>query len=304
MCKMEVNLAGLILKNPVMTASGTFGYGREYAHVVPLRELGAVVVKGTTLLARDGNPPPRVVETPAGMLNAIGLQNVGVDAFLRDELPFLRDAGATVVLNLAGHTVKDYEEATARVDGAPGLHAIEVNISCPNVSMGGMAFGVSPKSAYEVVAAVRKRTALPVIAKLSPNVTDIKQIATAVVEAGADAVSLINTLVGMAIDVDARQPVLKNVTGGLSGPAVRPVAVRMVWDVCSCVDVPVVGIGGISTARDALEFIMAGASAVQVGTAMFREPTAPLEVIKGIGEYLTQNSLCLEEIVGIARRSA
>jgi len=300
---LAVSIGSLSLKNPVMTASGTFGYGREYAGLFDLALLGAVVVKGTTLNPRDGNPPPRVVETPSGMLNAIGLQNPGVEAFLATELPFLREQHVPVILNIAGHTAGEYEEIARRVDGAPGLSAIEVNISCPNVDEGGMTFGVSPKLSAQVISCVRGATRLPVIAKLTPNVTSIVEIARACVDSGADAISLINTLVGIVIDLKKKRPVLGNVTGGLSGPAIRPVAVRMTWEVSSAVPVPVIGMGGISTAEDALQFIMAGATAVQVGSAMFANPLAPLEVIEGLDKYVRDEKVAsFKDLIGTARR--
>jgi dihydroorotate dehydrogenase (NAD+) catalytic subunit len=298
-----VDIAGLILKNPVMTASGTFGYGREYVGLFDLASLGAVVVKGTTLMPRDGNPPPRVVETPSGMLNAIGLQNPGIDAFLATELPFLREHKATVILNIAGMTVGEYEEIARRVDGAEGLAAVEVNISCPNTDAGGMTFGVSPRLSEQVVSGVRRATRLPLIAKLSPNVTSITEIARACVNGGADAISLVNTLVGIVIDLKKRRPVLGNVTGGLSGPAIRPVAVKMTWEVASAVEVPVIGMGGISSVEDALEFMMAGATAVQVGSAVFANPMAPVEVVSGLERYVRDENLAsIREIIGAARK--
>jgi len=300
---LAVDIGGLVLKNPVMTASGTFGYGREYAGLFDLSMLGAVVVKGTTLRPRDGNPPPRVVETPSGMLNAIGLQNPGIEAFLATELPFLREHEVPVILNIAGMTVGEYEEIARRVDGAEGLSAIEVNISCPNTDEGGMTFGVSARLSEQVVSGVRRATSLPVIAKLSPNVTSITEIARACVNGGANAISLVNTLVGIVIDLKKRRPVLGNVTGGLSGPAIRPVAVRMTWEVSSAVDVPVIGMGGIACVEDALEFIMAGATAVQVGSAMFADPLAPLKVIRGLERYVRDERLAsIRELVGAAKR--
>ena len=300
---LAVNIGSLSLKNPVMTASGTFGYGREYAALYDLSLLGAVVVKGTTLNPREGNTPPRVVETPAGMLNAIGLQNPGTEAFLATELPFLREQNVAVILNIAGHTIGEYEEITRRVDGAEGLSAIEVNISCPNLDEGGMTFGVSPRLSAQVVSGVRRATRLPVIAKLSPNVTSVVEIAKACVDSGADAISLINTLVGIVIDLKKKRPVLGNVTGGLSGPAIRPVAVRMTWEVSSAVAVPVIGMGGIASAEDALEFIMAGATAVQVGSAVFANPRAPLEVIEGLRKYARDEKLAsITSLIGIAKQ--
>jgi len=299
---LDVNIAGLRLSNPVITASGTYGFGREYAPLIPPASLGAVCTKCVTLEPRAGNRPPRVTETPAGMLNSIGLENPGVDAFLREELPWLREHQARVIVNVAGQTAADYGRLVARLDGAPGVAAIEVNVSCPNVEREGMTFGVNPKSTEAVVRAVRRETSLPVICKLTPNVTDVSEIATAAEEAGADAISLINTLQGMAIDLDTQRPVLGNVMGGLSGPAIRPVAVRMVWQVRRACKVPVIGMGGIATAEDAMEFILAGASAIQVGSACFTNPLAPLEIIDGIGLYLQRTGLTLEQATGLAQR--
>ena len=299
---LQVEMAGLVLKNPVMVASGTFGYGREYAEYFDLGILGAVMVKGVSLEPWPGNPPPRIAETPAGMLNAIGLQNPGVDYFIIHDLPWLVDQGVTTIVNIVGMTVEEYAAVAARLDQAPGVAALEVNISCPNVKEGGIAFGTDPQMAADVIAAVADSTELPVIAKLSPNVTDITAIAKAVAVAGADIISLINTLLGMSIDVDRRKPVLANVMGGLSGPAIRPVAVRMVWQVYQSVDVPIIGMGGIMTTRDALEFILAGATAVAVGTATFRNPTAAVEIIQGLADYCEQHGLSIRRLVGAAHR--
>jgi dihydroorotate dehydrogenase (NAD+) catalytic subunit len=296
---LRVNIAGLELKNPVMTASGTFGYGEEFAALVHLERLGALVAKGISLLPRSGNPPPRVVETPCGMLNAIGLENVGVERFINEKMAFLRRTGTAVVANILGDTVDDYSELAARLNGVEGLAAIEVNISCPNVRKGGVAFGSQPEMARAVTAAVRKQTGLPVIVKLSPNVTDITEIARAAEDGGADAVSLINTLLGMAIDSKSRRPRLANIVGGLSGPAIKPVALRMVWQVAGAVRVPVIGIGGITTAEDAVEFLLAGASAVQVGTANFVNPRAAEEIIAGIADYLQEQKMdSVQELIG------
>ncbi|MDF1613949.1 dihydroorotate dehydrogenase [Desulfurivibrio dismutans] len=288
---LKVKIGGCILRNPVMTASGTFGYGREFEDFIDLTRLGAVVVKGISLLPRAGNPPPRVVETPCGMLNAIGLENVGVEAFVQDKLPWLQRTGATVVVNILGNTVDEYAELAQRLDNVEGVAAVEVNISCPNVKEGGVAFGTDPAMAAAVTGAVRRACKLPLIIKLSPNVTDIQLMARSVAEAGADAVSLINTLLGMAIDLQSRRPKLANVVGGLSGPAIKPVALRMVWQAAQAVKIPVIGIGGIMTAEDALEFIIAGATAVQVGTANFINPRATDEIINGIVEYLAQHNM-------------
>jgi len=296
---LRTDIGGLVLKNPVMSASGTFGYGREFAEVVDLQRLGAVVVKGLSLQPSPGNPPPRIAETPCGMLNAIGLENVGVDAFLRNKLPYLRNLSVPVVVNIYGKSVEEYAELAGRLEGADGVAAVEVNISCPNVKAGGIAFGVDPAAAYEAVRAVRVRTTLPLIVKLSPNVTDIAGIARKAVEAGADALSLINTITGMAVDVDARKPVLANVTGGLSGPAIKPVALRMVWEVVRAVRVPVIGIGGITSARDALEFLVVGAAAVQVGTANFVNPRATVDVLEGIEAYLVEHGIAdVRDLIG------
>jgi dihydroorotate dehydrogenase (NAD+) catalytic subunit len=286
-------------QNPVLTASGTFGYGREFESFVNLHRLGAVVVKGISLAPRRGNPPPRVVETACGMLNAIGLENVGVERFLAEKMDYLRGARATVIVNILGDSVEEYAELAARLDGEEGIAAIEVNISCPNVKKGGVAFGTDPEMAAAVTKAVKGATSLPVIIKLSPNVTDITRMAKAVEGAGADAVSLINTLLGMAIDIRTRRPRLANVVGGLSGPAIKPVALRMVWQVAKAVKIPVIGIGGIATPEDGLEFLIAGASAIEVGTANFVNPRACEEILAGIGSYLEANKMTsLHELVG------
>ncbi|MEK7851191.1 MAG: dihydroorotate dehydrogenase [Deltaproteobacteria bacterium] len=291
-------MAGLKLKNPVMVASGTFGYGEEYAPYIDLNRLGSIVTKGLSLKPKLGNPTPRIIETPSGMLNAIGLQNVGIEAFIKDKLPFLKKFDIPVIANFFGSTLEEYGEAAKRLSDCEGVHALEANISCPNVKEGGIVFGTDPKAAASVISLVRKSTNLPVIAKLSPNVTDITVMARAVEEAGADAVSLINTLTGMAIDVKTRRPKLANITGGLSGPAIRPVAVRMVWQAANAVKIPVIGIGGIMTAEDALEFIIAGATAVQVGTANFVTPTATIDIIEGLERYLIDNNLAdIKELI-------
>ncbi|MCS6859065.1 MAG: dihydroorotate dehydrogenase [Abditibacteriales bacterium] len=295
---LQIHIGPLCLRNPVMTASGTCGYGEELAEFVPLDKLGAIVTKTVTRHPREGNPPPRVCETAAGMLNAIGLQNVGIERFISDKLPFLRDAGATVIANIAGEDVAEFAELARRLDGVGGVAAIELNLSCPNVA-GGLDFSTDPQLTEATCAAVKAATRLPVIAKLSPNVTDIVAIARAAVAGGADAVSLINTLVGMAIDVKTRRPKLANVTGGLSGPAIKPVALRMVYQVAQAVSVPVIGIGGIMTAEDALEFLLAGASAVQVGTATFTNPRVSLDVLEGIERWMQENGMgSVQEIVG------
>lgn len=288
---LSVDIGGLKLKNPVMTASGTFGYGREFSRFIDLETLGGVVVKGLSLTPSRGNPPPRVVETASGMLNAIGLENVGLAAFIKDKLPYLQRLDTAVVVNIYGQTIDAYAELAERLEECEGVAALEVNISCPNVKAGGIAFGADPKAAHAVVSAIRKRTRLPMWVKLSPNVTDVTTIARAAADAGADALSLINTLTGMAIDVDTRRPVLANITGGLSGPAIKPVALRMVWQVAQAVDLPVVGIGGIMTTEDALEFLIAGASAVQVGTANFVNPRTAVEIVAGMLRYCEENGL-------------
>lgn len=288
--KMKVGIGGgLTLKNPVMAASGTFGYGEEYARYVDLNRLGAVIVKGLSLEPRKGNPAPRIMETPCGMLNAIGLENVGVKVFIRDKLPFLRRFNTMVVANIFGESIAEYRKVAEILSGTEGVHALEVNVSCPNVKKGGIVFGSSPGPAAEVTRAVKGSTDLPVIVKLSPNVTDIAEVAQAVEDAGADAVSLINTLKGMSVDVDKRVPHLRHVTGGLSGPAIRPIAVRMVWETIQRVSIPVIGVGGIQCGNDALQFIIAGASAVQVGTAHFSNPRATMDVLNGLEEYMVRH---------------
>jgi dihydroorotate dehydrogenase (NAD+) catalytic subunit len=295
---LSVNVAGIRMKNPVMTASGTFGYGREFEPYMDLNRLGALVVKTITRLPRAGNPPPRVVETPAGMLNAIGLQNVGIEAFIREKLPYLRTLEPPLIVNVAGESVEAFRDLTKRISDQEGVAGIELNISCPNVA-GGLDFSTDARLAYRVVKAAREATRLPVIPKLSPNVTDIVVIARAAADAGADAISLINTLVGMAVDVRTRQPKIGNVTGGLSGPAIRPVAVRMVWQVARAVRLPVVGMGGIVTAEDALEFLMAGATAVAIGTANFIDPAAALKVLEGLDQYCIENGISdIRQLIG------
>ena len=293
---------GLLLANPVMTASGTFGYGTEYSHLFDIQRLGAIICKGTTLEPRDGNPQPRLTETPSGVLNAIGLQNIGVEALIRDKAPVWAGWSVPVIVNIAGESIRQYAELARRLDGVPGVSGLEVNISCPNVA-GGDEFGARPRSAAAVTAAVRKATSLPVMVKLTPNCGDIVAVARAVASAGADAVSVINTLRGMAIDIYQRRPVLGNITGGLSGPAIKPVALQRVYAVAGAVDIPVVGCGGISTGNDAIEFIMAGASAVQVGTASFANPRVPLDVLEGIARFLQREGIGdLSQLVGAARR--
>jgi len=299
---LSVDISGLLLQNPVMTASGTFGFGKEFEPLVDLNRLGAVIVKGLSEAPSPGNPPPRIIETASGMLNAIGLENIGIDAFIRDKLPFLHQFTCAVIVNVYGKTPESYAAVADRCEGVAGIHALEINISCPNVKAGGVSFGVDPAAAAEVVSMVRKKTTKPIIIKLSPNVTDIVCIAEAVVAAGADAVSLINTLTGMVIDIHKRRPRLGNITGGLSGPAIKPIALRMVWQVAQAVNVPVIGIGGIVTAEDALEFIIAGASAVQIGTANFTNPAVTMEVIEGIRSFLQEQGIDhISEIVGTLR---
>lgn len=285
---LAVTFAGIRLKNPVLTASGTFGYGEEYKDLVDLNSLGGVIVKGVSLKPIAGNPPPRIWETPSGMLNAIGLENPGVDVFLSEKLPFLRKFDIAVIVNIFGYSIEDYVAVTEKLDSAPGVAGIEVNISCPNVKAGGMVFGTNVKAASELLSAVRKATKLPLIAKLSPNVTDITEFARAAQDAGCDGISLINTLLGMAIDVRCRKPRLANWTGGLSGPAIRPVAVRMVWQTARAVSLPIIGMGGILTAEDALEFLLAGATAIAVGTANFINPEATIDVIRGLERFLVE----------------
>ncbi|MFZ5797381.1 MAG: dihydroorotate dehydrogenase [Desulfobulbaceae bacterium] len=296
---LRVTIGSLTLQNPVCTASGTFGYGREFAALVNLERLGAIIVKGISLVPRPGNPPPRIIETACGMLNAIGLENVGVERFITEKLPFLRDLATPVIVNILGDSVEDYARLAGRLSGVEGIAALEVNISCPNVKKGGVAFGTVPEMAAAVTGAVRRETGLPVIVKLSPNVTDITAIARAAADAGADALSLINTLLGMAIDVRTRKPRLANVVGGLSGPAIKPVALRMVWQVARAVSIPVIGIGGITTGEDALEFLIAGATAVQVGTANFFQPTATEEIIDGLAAFLRNQGLSsIRQVIG------
>jgi len=296
---LSTDIGGMRLKNPVMTASGTFGYAREYAALVDLDRLGGIIVKGLSLKPSKGNPPPRIVETPCGMLNAIGLENVGIDAFVTEKLPFLRQLNTPVLVNIYGQRVEEYAQLAARIDDIPEIAGVEINISCPNVKAGGVAFGTDAHSAHAVVKAVRQRTAKPLMVKLSPNVTDVTLIARSAVDAGADSLSLINTLTGMAIDIHSRRPRLANITGGLSGPAIKPVALRMVWQVVQAVSVPVIGIGGIVSAQDALEFLIAGAAAVQIGTANFINARATVDIIEGIQAFLVRQKIAsLADIIG------
>jgi dihydroorotate dehydrogenase (NAD+) catalytic subunit len=295
------NKRGLLLANPVMTASGTFGYGTEYAEAIDIQRLGAIICKGTTLKPRPGNPQPRLWETASGVLNSIGMENIGIDALIKEKAPLWAKWKVPVIVNILGESIEDYAKLAKHFDKVAGVSGIEVNISCPNISAGGMEFGASPKSAAGVTAAVKAKTTLPVIVKLSPNVTDITEIACAVAEAGADAISLINTLKGMAINTASRKPVLGNVSGGLSGPAIKPVALYMVYQVARKVKVPVIGCGGIATANDALEFILAGASAVQVGTANFANPCTPLDIIDGIERFMKKGGIRrITELIGAA----
>ena len=299
MAELQVNIGRLSLKNPVMTASGTFGYGLEFQDFVPLDELGGIIVKGTTLKPREGNDYPRMAETSSGMLNCVGLQNKGVDYFCEHIYPQVKDLGTNVIVNVSGSSPEDYAECAARIDALEGIPAIELNISCPNVRQGGMAFGTTCEGAASVVKAVRARYHKTLIVKLSPNVTNIADIALACEAEGADSVSLINTLMGMAIDIERRRPVLSIGTGGLSGPAVKPVALRMVWQVARAVKIPVVGLGGIMTAQDAIEFFMAGATAIEIGTANFLDPAVTMEVRDGINEWLDKHGChSVSEIVG------
>ncbi len=302
MATLNVNIGSLRLKNPVMTASGTFGYGLEFEDFVPLDGLGAIIVKGTTLRPREGNDYPRMAETPMGMLNCVGLQNKGVDYFCKHIYPQLLPTGGTYIVNVSGSSPEDYAECAARVDALDGIPAIELNISCPNVKDGGMAFGVTTKGAASVVRAVRERYHKTLIVKLSPNVTDITEIARAVEAEGADSVSLINTLMGMAVDIEKRKRVLSIGTGGLSGPAVKPVALRMVYQVAKAVKIPVIGLGGIMTAKDAIEFLMCGATAIEVGTANFIDPAVTIKVRDGISDWLDQHSCrSVQDIIGTIR---
>jgi len=296
---MNVRVAGLDLRNPVMTASGTFGYGEEFSDYVDLTRLGAYITKGLCLHPRTGNPTPRIVETPGGMLNAIGLQNVGIDAFIEKKLPFIRSVDTPCIVNFFGETPEEYAEMAARLDALPEVAALEMNISCPNVRQGGIIFGTDPDCAGSIVKACRAVTKKPLFVKLSPNVTDIVAMARACEDAGADALSLINTLIGMAIDLNKRKPILANVTGGLSGPAVKPVALRMVWLVAKSVKVPVIGIGGIMNATDALEFLLAGASAIQVGTASFINPGAAQKIVEDMEAWmLAQGETDIRNLIG------
>ena len=299
MADLKVNIGRLSLKNPVMTASGTFGYGLEFADFIDLSLLGGIIVKGTTLKAREGNPYPRMAETPSGMINAVGLQNKGVDYFVEHIYPQIKDLDTRILVNVSGSTIDDYAETAGRLASLDKIPAIELNISCPNVKEGGMAFGTSCKSAASVVKAVRAAYPGTLIVKLSPNVTDITEIARAVEAEGADSVSLINTLLGMAIDAERQRPVVSTVTGGLSGPCVKPIALRMVWQVFHAVKIPIIGLGGIMNATDAIEFLLAGARAIQVGTANFIDPQITVKIVDGIEDYLDRHGCrSVEEIIG------
>lgn len=299
MAALNIKINDIEFKNPILTASGTFGYGLEFADLIPLDELGGIIVKGTTLHHREGNRYPRMAETPHGMLNCVGLQNKGVDYFCTDIYPLIKDIDTHMIVNVSGNTPEDYAECAARIDALEHIPAIELNISCPNVKEGGMAFGVTCAGAATVVKAVRQAYHKTLIVKLSPNVTDVAEIARACEAEGADSVSLINTLMGMAIDIERRKPVLSIATGGLSGPAVKPVALRMVWQVAKAVKIPVIGLGGISTAKDAIEFFMAGATAIQIGTANFVDPMATIHVRDGINDWLDGHGCSsVTEIIG------
>lgn len=299
MVQLSTKIGSLELKNPVMTASGTFGYGTEYADFMDISRLGAIIVKGTTLAPRQGNPYPRMSETPSGMLNAVGLQNKGVDYFVDHIYPEVQKIGTAIIVNVSGSCIDDYVQTASIINTLDDIPAIELNISCPNVKQGGMAFGVNPDSAAQVVSAVRKAYDKTLIVKLSPNVTDITEIARAVEGAGADSVSLINTMLGMAIDAEKRRPILSTITGGMSGPAVKPVALRMVWQTAKAVKIPVIGLGGICSATDAIEFLLAGASAIQIGTANFIDPSISEKVVDGIADYLERHGFSsVQEIIG------
>ncbi|MBE6333521.1 MAG: dihydroorotate dehydrogenase [Bacteroidales bacterium] len=303
MAKLTVDINGLTLKNPVLTASGTFGYGIEYSDFVNLENLGGFIVKGTTLNPREGNPYPRMAETPSGMLNAVGLQNKGAQYFVDKIYPAIKNIKSNIIVNVSGSSVGDYVKCAEMINELENIPAIELNISCPNVKEGGMAFGTSCAAASEVVKAVREAYKKHLIVKLSPNVTNIQEIALAVEGAGADSVSLINTMMGMAIDIKSRKPILSTITGGLSGPCVKPVALRMVWQVAKVVKVPVIGLGGIASASDAIEFLLAGASAVQIGTANFIDPSITQKVIDGIDQYLNENGFDdVNQIIGLINK--
>ncbi len=299
MVDLKVNIKNLLFKNPVLTASGTCGFGTEISDFVNLEELGGIVMKGTTLLPREGNDYPRMAETPSGMLNAVGLQNKGVENFINNIYPKIKDINSNFIVNVNGSTIEEYIALTEKINELDKIPAIELNISCPNVKEGGMAFGVNCESAAKVVKAVRKVYTKPLIVKLSPNVTNIAEIAQAVEAEGADSVSLVNTFLGMAIDVNSRRAKLSTITGGLSGPAIKPIALRMVWQVSNAVNIPVIGLGGISTADDAIEFLLAGATAIQVGTSIFLDPESPVKIVKGIENYMRKHKIeSVRELIG------
>lgn len=299
MVDLTVKCGGLVMKNPVIAASGTFGYGIEHAEYLDLNQLGGIAVKGLSLNPCRGNPPPRIIETPGGMLNAIGLQNIGVEAFVKEKLPQLRRYQVAVIANIFGSTMEEYVEVARRLSSAEGIHALEVNISCPNVKAGGMVFGKDPDQAALLTEKIRAVTPLPLMVKLTPNAPHLVEVAQKVQEAGADVLSLVNTFLGMAIDIDSAMPMLSTITGGLSGPAIKPLALRMVWEVAQAVSIPVIGMGGISSARDALEFMIAGAHAVQVGTANFVNPAICIDIVRGIEEHLEARKVAhLHQLVG------
>jgi dihydroorotate dehydrogenase (NAD+) catalytic subunit len=301
MARMDMKIAGFRIKNPVLTASGTCGYGKELDQIFPIEKLGGIMVKGTSLEPRKGNPTPRIAETPSGVLNCVGLQNPGLEEVLRNQLPWITSKDLAVIVNIAGREAEDYGKVAKAISGVPNVAAIEVNISCPNVKAGGMAHGSRPETAAEVTREVKANTTLPVIVKLSPNVTNIVEIAKAVEEAGADALSLINTILAMEIDIETGKPLLGNQVGGLSGPAIRPIAVRMVWQVAQAVDIPIIGMGGITTGRDALQFMMAGASAVAVGSATMVDPLAPLRIAQEMEDWLDEHDIpSVKDIIGMA----
>ncbi len=301
MINMEVNIAGIKMKNPVVAASGTYGFGREYAKLIDLNKLGGISVKGLTLKPREGNPSPRIVETPSGILNSVGLQNPGVDYFLEKELPFLRKYDLAVIANIAGNTEEEYCEMAKLIGNR--VEAIELNISCPNVKEGGVAFGTSAATVFRITQKVKANCKIPLIVKLSPNVTDIKEIATAAEAGGADCISLINTLLGMAIDIHKRKPILANIVGGLSGPCVKPIALRMVWETANTVKIPIIGMGGIANSEDAIEFLLAGADVVAVGTANFINSFAPIDIINGIQDYCMKNGFKqIKDLKGILNK--
>ena len=302
MTRMITNIGGISMKNPLITASGTCGYGREMAELFDLSILGGISVKGTTLEPRLGNKPPRIAETPSGMLNSVGLQNPGIEMVIKKELPFLSQFDTAVILNIAGHSIEEYGLIAERLDEVPNLAAVEINISCPNVKAGGMAFGVDPQVAAQVVSLVKSKTKLPVIAKLTPNVTDITEIAKACEAAGADILALINTVLSMVIDIETRKPLLANGFGGLSGPAIKPLAVRMVWQTAQAVSIPIIGMGGITTAEDAIEFLLAGASAFQIGSANFHNPYAVPQILAGLEQWCEKHGVKdIQELVGAAQ---